>query len=192
MADPTKKRVQSTINQEVGRTTFIIGHLGTQHRDRKYDLYEDYLKTPLHAPEEEEEVLSETGDNCIGVEVSLPEGRTMHAGKVMKQVQDESGEFVGRKCNNLILDLQAYQVQFPYGEIAEYTANMIAENMISQCDPNSNQFLLMGAMTDHQKHHTTITDADRYVMVKGSQYPCKTTKGWQMCVTWRDRTTSWE
>ena len=107
-------------------------------------------------------------------------------------MQDESGKLVGRKHNNLILNLWTYQVQFPDGEVTEYTANVITENMISQCDPDNNQFLLMKVTTDHCKDQTAVTDADRYVIVKGTQYPHKTTKGWQMCVTWQDGTMSCE
>ena len=48
----------------------------------------------------------------------------------------------------------------------------------------------MEVITDHQKDQTAITDADRYVMVKGTKYPNKASKGWQMCIMWQDGTIS--
>ena len=34
--------------------------------------------------------------------------------------------------------------------------------------------------------------ADRFIVVNGRQYHRKTTKGWKLCIEWKDGTTSWE
>ena len=41
---------------------------------------------------------------------------------------------MGTAHTNPILDTRTYEVEFPDGETAEYTANVIAENMWAQCD----------------------------------------------------------
>ena len=63
----------------------------------------------------------------------------------------DCGDLIGKANQNPILDILSYQVQFPDGEIASYAANLIAENMITQCDPDGNQFLLLESITDHKK-----------------------------------------
>jgi hypothetical protein len=41
-----------------------------------------------------------------------------------------------------------YKVKFPYAQIAEYSANVIVENMYSQCDAEGNQYLLLDEIID--------------------------------------------
>jgi len=90
------------------------------------------------------------------------------------------------------LDTRVYEVEFPDGRISQYTANIIAENMLTQCDENGNQFLLMDELIDHTSDATAVQHADRYVIRNGRQYLRKTTTGWKLCVRWKDGTTSWE
>ena len=46
--------------------------------------------------------------------------------------------------------MRAYEVEFLDGQVTEYAANVIAENMWSQCDIEGNQMLLMQAITDYK------------------------------------------
>ena len=39
---------------------------------------------------------------------------------------------------NPILDMRTYEVEFPDGQTAEYSANIIVENMYAQCDTEGN------------------------------------------------------
>ena len=89
MADLTKELARKEFNQQLikklGESLSLsdIQELGIE--TPKYDLLEDDCEEPhLHAPDDEEEVTSETGDNYIDMEVSLPKGGMMHAGKIIK------------------------------------------------------------------------------------------------------------
>ena len=64
--------------------------------------------------------------------------------------------------------------------------------MITQCDPDGNQFLLLESITDHKQDQSAVPWEDRYVTVNGRRHHRITTKGWKLCVTWRDGTSSWE
>ena len=75
---------------------------------------------------------------------------------------------------------------------AEYTANVIAENMYSQCDTDGNQYLLLEAIVDHRKDGHAVSKSDMYTSVGGRRSLKKTTKGWHLCVEWKDGSTSWE
>jgi hypothetical protein len=85
-----------------------------------------------------------------------------------------------------------YQVKFPDGEIAEYAANVIAENMYAQCDPDGNQYMIMDAIVDHKVGQQALKRDNQFVTVNGRQHYRKTTAGWKLCVEWKDGSTSWE
>ena len=65
--------------------------------------------------------------------------------------------------------------------------------MLSQCNPDGNQFLLMEAIVDHEVTDKALLKPGKmHVTVNFHQDHKKTTKGWQICVKWHDRSTSWE
>ena len=72
----------------------------------------------------------------------LPKGDTLVTGKVKSRKRGVDGELIGRSHQQPILDTRLYEVEFPEGEVNTYTANVIAENMYSQCDLDGNQFPL--------------------------------------------------
>ena len=84
------------------------------------------------------------------------------------------------------------QVEFPDGQVAEYSANIIAENMYAQCDSEGNQYLLLEEIVDWRKDDNAVAMEDMYIDHGSNRQLRKTTKGWQLCVEWKDGTTSWE
>ena len=74
----------------------------------------------------------------------------------------------------------------------EYTANVIAESMYAQCDTEGNQHLLLDAIIDHRKDGHAVEKADMYIQAGSNRQIRKTTKGWHLCVEWKDGTTTWE
>jgi hypothetical protein len=75
---------------------------------------------------------------------------------------------------------------------AEHAANVIAENMWAQCDIDGNQCRLLEAIVDHKTDEHAIQQADGFVVVNGRKHMRKSTKGWQLCIQWKDGSTSWE
>jgi hypothetical protein len=98
----------------------------------------------------------------------------------------------GTQNDNPILDTRSYEVEFPSGEVAEYTANIIAENMFAKCDADGNQHLLLDSIVDHKTNDKAVKFADRFQVINGKQYQKKTTAGWKLCAEWKDGSTSWE
>jgi hypothetical protein len=64
----------------------------------------------------------------------------------------------------------------------------------TQCDTEENQYLLFDEIIDWQKDESTaVKKEDKYVYShNGNQHYRKMTKGWKLCVKWKDGTTSWE
>jgi hypothetical protein len=64
-------------------------------------------------------------------------------GKVIKQARGEDGNLIGWQHQNPIMDTHEYIVEISDGTRAEYAANVIAENMYSQCDSEGQEYLLL-------------------------------------------------
>jgi hypothetical protein len=154
-----------------------------------FEPYADTETKPYIVPERDEH---QSFDQYIGAEVLLPIGDELKTGKVKSRKREADGTLKGTSHLNTMFDTRAYIVEFPDGAEAEYTANLIAENMYAQCNPDGEQFLLLGAITDHKKDGHAVDKADAFISINGRRKRKKTTKGWKLCSEWRDGTTSWE
>ena len=52
---------------------------------------------------------------------------------------------------NPVKDSRTYDVQFPDGEVAELTANVILESMYALCNREGNEYLLFDYIVGHKK-----------------------------------------
>ena len=76
-------------------------------------------------------VTPDTQKNYVGSEVNLSFGETMRSESVKQRARYAKGELFGTRNPNPILDTRSYEVEFPDGDVAEFNANVIAENMFS-------------------------------------------------------------
>jgi hypothetical protein len=157
----------------------------------QFDLYEDDVHPAQPLPDIDN-ATPEDLDNYVGAEVTLPIGGTMRMGKVKRRARNDDGEVHGTKNRNPILDTRTYDIEFPDGAYGEYTANTIAENMFSQCDAEGRQSILMDNIVDHKADNSAVKRADAFVVVNGRKSLRKSTKGWTLCIQWKDGSTSWE
>ena len=75
----------------------------------------------------------------------------MVKGCVTMRKRDQDGNPVGLANSNLILDTCSYIVDFDDGNKTKITANLIAEPLYSQCDPDGNQYVQLDEIVDHQR-----------------------------------------
>jgi hypothetical protein len=136
--DPEEQKLRDAydkkLRKKLGRS-FLSRDLDESWNDAitpEYELYDDNVEGEYESIPDIDDITPEDEDNYIGAKVNLPLGRTMRAGQVVKRARDDAGETYGTKNDNPILDTRVYQVKFPDGEIAEYAANVIAENMYAQ------------------------------------------------------------
>ena len=144
-------------------------------------------------PADTELVTPEQGDNLINAEVEIPRGGILTKGRVVSRKRDIHGNPIGRANDNPILDTRTYVVQFSDGDELDLNANMIAEAIYAQCDPDGNQYILLDALIDHRHNHKAVQLADQTVITAdGKSYRRKSTAGWQICCRWKDGSTSWQ
>jgi hypothetical protein len=93
------------------------------------------------------------------------------------------GDLIGHSNTNPILDTRVHDVEFPEGsEAMTYSTNVIAENMLTQCDSEGREYLQVKHIVDHRKDEEVALKPaeDAYVSatVNGRKSRIKTTKGW--------------
>ena len=131
-------------------------------------------------------------DYWIHAEVNLPQGENFQSAKVIGRSKDKDGNIVGTYDNNPHLNTMVYDVEFPDGEIREYSANVIAENMYAQVDADGHTHTMLDSIIDYQKDGNAVDMADMYVKTKsGNQRMRKTTNGWKLLILWKDGTQQW-
>jgi hypothetical protein len=92
------------------------------------------------------------------------------SGKFKRQKTEHDGTLKGMEHPNPIHDTCTFEVGFPDGEVAEYSVNIIAENMYTQCDAEGNQYLLLNEIIDWRKDNsTTVARDDIYVYSQPQQ-----------------------
>jgi hypothetical protein len=160
-----------------------------------YDCYEYDEVSSSKMPDiddikEENDV--DTYDQYVGAHVRVPIGDEIRSGKVVRRKREVDGTVRGRANANSMLDTRTYEIEFPDGHSDEYTANVIAENMYAQSDTEGRQYNLMEDIVDHKTDGHAVEPDDMYIKHGSNKQVRKTTKCWNLCVEWKDRTTSWE
>ena len=54
-------------------------------------------------------------------------------------------------------DKSVYEFEYPDGTTQKLTANMIAENMLSQVDSEGHHYQVLTEVVDHKRYDSTIT-----------------------------------
>ena len=84
-----------------------------------------------------------------------------------------------------------HDVKFSDGEVREYTANIIAENMLTRVDFNRHVTMTLDCILDFEKDDTIYGIQNKYLYEKnGRRRLRKSTWGWKLKVLWKDRSTN--
>ena len=131
-------------------------------------------------------------DLLINAEVLLPQGESEQLAKVIRRAVDDDGKIIGTFNSNPVLNTLMYEVEFPDGVVKEYAANVIAENILKQVDPNGRHSLVLDGIVGHRKDGHAVEKKDAFVVTKRGQRKLRqTTIGWHFEVQWKDGTTQW-
>jgi Reverse transcriptase (RNA-dependent DNA polymerase) len=155
-----------------------------------YEVYEDEQNPVII--QEIDDYDPEGYDGYITAQVLLPKGEEFKIGTVVKRRLDDDGKPIGTSNSNPILDSREYEVEFDDGCVLEYSANVIAENLYSQVDAEGRRFVMLQEILDHQKDNSAVPKDDEFVVSNGKRVRRYTTKGWKLCILWKDGSTSWE
>jgi hypothetical protein len=80
--------------------------------------------------------------------------------------------------SNPLFDTHAYEPVLDDGTIKRFLANVIAENLYSQCDTEGQSLRVLDKIVDHKRDNSAITIADGYTTGRGrNRIPKKMTRG---------------
>lgn len=161
----------------------------------EYPLYEpiDENAITLEPMPEADEYDHDAYDKYISGKVMLPYGGdSFKYGTVKKRKRGHKGHLIGRSNPNPVLDTSIYEVEFDDGDVQAYAANVIAENLYEQIDEEGRSYLLIDEIIDHLKTDDAVSVDNASFIVNGCVRQKRTTKGWKLCIQWKDGSTSWE
>jgi hypothetical protein len=153
------EEIHCPIHQEMYRVfdETIANHLGPNATNQDFpaeDLTPDYNfyddDHDLDPDHGDLEVTPEMGDTYLNTEISVLQGGTIMKGCVTSQKRDKDGSPVGLANANPILDTQEYTFAFVDGDETVLNANLIADAMYAQCNPDGNQYVLLDSIIDHR------------------------------------------
>ena len=128
----------------------------------------------------------------ISAEVLLPQGEEPQLARVLRQSVDDNGQAIGAHSNNPLLSTLVYDVEFPDGDVNKYAANIIADNIPSQFDPDGFHTNVLEAILDHKKYVTAVPMPEKYFKTKqGSKNQRQTTVVWAFQINWKNGLKSW-
>ena len=132
-------------------------------------------------------------DTYLNMELSLPRaGGEVEIGRVVKRLRDKDGLPIGTANDNPILDTRIYEVEFSDGHRASLSANMIAENLFAQVDPEGHRHVMFAEIIDHRTNGQELKEEVGFVLTSmGTRRQRETTVGWEILIQWKDGSTTW-
>jgi hypothetical protein len=132
-------------------------------------------------------------DTYIHANLLLDVGGEKLQGRVIKRAKELDGTRKGRAHPNPMFDTRAYLVEFKDGSVAEYTANVIAENIYSQIDAEGRSLAILQEISGHRKRPGVAIENDEAFVesINGNKVPKRTTKGWDLQVEWKGGEQEW-
>jgi hypothetical protein len=133
-------------------------------------------------------------DTYLNMELGLPrgdDGALQHA-TVKRRKLNKDGERIGTQNSNPLLDTRVYEIEFLDGTIEAVTANIIAKNLLSQVDSEGQRQLMLDEIIDHRTNGNEVPLLHGYsTSSNGKRRRKLTTRGWELCVLWKDGSTNW-
>ena len=87
-------------------------------------------------------------------------------GVIQRSIRPD-GHIAGKYDDNPALNSIVYDVEFPDGNVKEYSANIIAENMLTQVDSDGFTMTMMEGIIDHKiDTDVAVSKLDMYVVTR--------------------------
>ena len=129
----------------------------------------------------------------LNAEIQLNLGDTVSTGVVKQRVLGADGRAIGTYDEDPRLNTMVYEVEFPDGQVRDYSANVLAENMLRQVDSEGFTVTMVDGIVDHQRDPAVaVPKSDGFVTTKrGTRRRRITTQAWKLLVRWKDSSETW-
>ncbi len=130
-------------------------------------------------------------NNLLITQVHLLVGDQYKLGYVKGYKRDSDGQLIGKPHPNPLLNTRLYLFQFTDDSVHDYTANMITEAIYTEVDDEGNKYLLLDSNICYHKNDKAISKNNMQVISQnGNRHIIKTTANWEVCVQWKDWSSS--
>ena len=98
----------------------------------------------------------------INVKVELQLDEKVVSGKVKHRLLAPEDNMAGRYDANPMLNSMIYEGEFPDGQVKDYAANVITENMISQIYDKGYSVTLIDSIVYYKRDDSEVDKNDKY------------------------------
>jgi hypothetical protein len=165
------------------------------YREYRYeeDIEPDQPLEPQAMSPEIEDIETDSYDELLLTEPLLEKDGVLVRAKVIARKRDVNGNLIGNYNSNPVLNTRIYIAEFPDGHISEYEANLIPNAIYDETNDDGYQEVLFEQIIGRDRcipepssmQDDTLTPDN---IRKSNKY---TTKGWMICISWKDGTSSW-
>ena len=119
----------------------------------------------------------------INAEVLLLQGKYLRLDKLIWQCVDLDVKLIRYRNDIPVLSTIMCDVEFPYGAVKPYLANIIAENILNQVDADGYHCQSIYSILEHSKDKLAVEKKDKRIVSKrGNHSRRQTTVGWKFQV----------
>ena len=104
-------------------------------------------------------------NKLLNTKVHLQKGKNVKLGRVMRRTIRLNEQVIGSYNNNSILNSIIYTVEFSDGEVREYSANLIAENMITYANLEEYSIVAFQSIKDQSRDEIAIDKVNRFIVI---------------------------
>ena len=90
-------------------------------------------------------------DRLIFTDTTLQRDNQLMQGKVKERSLAPDGSIIKYHNDNTVSNTLTYDVEFPDGEVREYAANIIVENMLNRVNSNRHVTIALDCILDFEK-----------------------------------------
>ena len=132
-------------------------------------------------------------DALITAELMMPQNGVYKPAVVTGRSTNPDGHTMGTYNVNPTLNTMTYDVTFDDGEVKEYSANVIAENLLNQIDDEGFTLTSFKEIVTHRVDLLRAVDRSNMWIThgRGQRRMRQTTAGWQLLVRWHDDSVQW-
>ena len=159
------------------------------HEDKKYDDVINHVPIDLETQHPE----ADCYDELLLAEPLLPQGEGLERTRIIGRKRDADGNPVGHYNPDPILNTCVYLAEFDDGFIDENSANAIVDAIYAQTDDDRFNHTLFSSIIGHHKKQIALSVDAAFLNTQGrlNPHPARMTKGWDICIEWKDGSSSW-
>ena len=176
------KDYDEVIRQKLSTENDLSPYIQLYREDCEDDLIDD---KELPESKEVDSIEPDMYDELLMTQPMLIRDGRMERATIIGRKRDNDGNLIGEYDINPLSNTRVYLAEFQGGLIAEYSANTVVEAIYNDVNDDGYNEAFLVDIIGHERTNEAITN------MEAGQNTRYTTKGWNICLSWDDGSTSW-